>query len=98
LILDIAQTVLIFVGVPLAVIAIVAALVYAGGGKNRAKRYRPGRSYDFAPVWFTSSAKPVGPEAAGRGGHELVGRKQAALPASTTASAPGVTGGASDRW
>jgi hypothetical protein len=98
LILDIAQTVLIFVGVPLAVIAIVAALVYAGGGKTRAKRYRPGRAYEFAPVWFTSSAKPAGVAVAGDGGHELVTRTQAALPAPATASAPGVTGGASDRW
>jgi len=96
--LDIAQTVLIFVGVPLAVIAIVAAIVYAGGGKTRAKRYRPGRAYDFAPVWFTSSAKPGGAAVAGHGSHELVARTQAALPAAATASAPGVTGGASDRW
>jgi hypothetical protein len=97
LILSIAQTVLIFVGVPLAVIALVAAIVFAGGDKNRAKRYRPGRPYDFAPVWFTSSAKPVGPD----GGHDeraalAAARPQAALPAATTA--PGVTGGASDSW
>ncbi|NUO58129.1 MAG: hypothetical protein HOV71_28740 [Hamadaea sp.] len=79
---------------PLAVILVVAALVYAGGGKGRAKRYRPGRSFDSAPVWFTSSAHSSG-SAEGT---------QAALPAAraeltpAAASAPGVTGGASDRW
>lgn len=96
--MDIAQTVLTFVVAPLAVIVVVAALVYAGSGKSRAKRYRPGRSFDSAPVWFTSSAHGSGEES---GEHA-----QAALPAATgselataaTATAPGVTGGASDRW
>lgn len=95
------QTVLTFVGAPLAVIAIVAAIVYAGGGKARAKRYRPGRPYDFAPVWFTASAKPAGPGGAAEPDGQpdaLVARTQAALPATASASAPGVTGGASDRW
>jgi hypothetical protein len=95
LILDIAQTVLTFVGAPAAVIAVVAILVYAGSGKSRAKRYRPGRSFDSAPVWYTSSAHPHGPS----DGRALESSSQAVLPATAgTASAPGVTGGASDRW
>lgn len=97
LILSVEQTVLWFVGVPLLVIALVAGLIFAGGGKARAKRYRPGRPYDFAPVWFTAAPAPTGAvqQSATR---ELVAKTQAALPATTTASAPGVTGGASDRW
>ncbi|NUT34042.1 MAG: hypothetical protein HOV79_13320 [Hamadaea sp.] len=95
LILSVEQTVLIFVGVPLLVIALVAGLIFAGGGKARAKRYRPGRPYDYAPVWFTAAPAPTGvQESVNR---ELAATTQAALPA-TTASAPGVTGGASDRW
>lgn len=100
LILQLEQTLLIFVGIPLAVIAIVAGLVYAGGRKS-AKRYRPGRPYDYAPVWFTSDARPSGSD-------EHHDGTQAALPGGSTkavavaaggaGSAPGVTGGASDRW
>jgi hypothetical protein len=100
LILQLEQTLLIFVGIPLAVVAIVAGLVYAGGRKS-AKRYRPGRPYGYAPVWFTSAAQP-----SGSGEHH--DGAQAALPGGPTqavavsagmaVSAPGVTGGASDRW
>lgn len=100
LILQLEQTLLIFVGIPLAVIAIVAGLVYAGGRKG-AKRYRPGRSYDYAPVWFTSAAQPSGPGEHPDGTQaELPGTptKAVAMTAAMAVSAPGVTGGASDRW
>ncbi|NUR71901.1 MAG: hypothetical protein HOU81_13845 [Hamadaea sp.] len=107
--MDIAQTVLTFVVAPLAVIGVVAVLVFAGSGKSRAKRYRPGRSFDSAPVWFTASAHPTSahPTSAHPTG-DSGEHSQAALPAAgssasvpavaATASAPGVTGGASDRW
>lgn len=52
-------TVLIFVGIPLAVIAALALLIY-GAGIRRARRYRPGRPFEFAPVWFVSAARPGG--------------------------------------
>jgi hypothetical protein len=77
------------------VIIFIAGLVYAGGGRNRGtRRYRPGRPYDYAPVWFTASAP-----AATSGEHAAIeqGAPQATLPAKT-ATAAGVTGGASDRW
>jgi hypothetical protein len=100
LILQLEQTLLIYAGIPLAVIAIVAGMVYAGGRKT-AKRYRPGRPYDHAPVWYTSSVHP-----AAIGEHRE--GAAAALPATPSTavaatigepmSAPGVTGGASDRW
>jgi hypothetical protein len=47
------ETVLIFVGIPLAVIALVAALLFVGSARrNSDRRYRPGRPFDFEPVWF----------------------------------------------
>ena len=98
LILQLEQTLLYFVGIPLAVIAIVAGIVYAGGRKS-AKRYRPGRSYDYAPVWFTSAAQPSGSEEHHDGTQAaLPGPTKAVATAATAATAPGVTGGASDRW
>lgn len=72
-------------GIPLAVIAIVFALVYVSGARN-AKRYRPGRPYTYAPVWFLARPEADGPKPASK---EITA-------AGTTH--PGVTGGASDRW
>lgn len=95
--LSIAQTILIYVGIPAAVIAIVAGLIFAGGSR-RAKRYRPGRPYDFKPVWFTAAPSSAA-GAAGR--HELAAAGHtapAALPASVATATEGRTGGASDRW
>lgn len=100
LILQLEQTLLVFVGIPLAVIAIVAGLVYAGGRKS-AKRYRPGRPYEYAPVWFTSAAQPTGLDEHHDDHAALPAATPAHVPALTTGvavSAAGVTGGASDRW
>jgi hypothetical protein len=99
LILQLEQTLLYFVGIPLAVIAIVAGIIYAGGRKST-KRYRPGRPYEYAPVWFTSAAKPSDADEHPDGTRaELPGSQTKAISAAVVAvSAPGVTGGASDRW
>jgi hypothetical protein len=83
----------------LAVILVIAGLVY-GGSARRGKRYRPGRPFEFRPVWFLSSPEQLS-------GNALA----AALPAAhrpelPAAEAPALaqpeaarqTGGASDRW
>jgi hypothetical protein len=108
--LSVVETLLIFVGIPLAVILIIAALVYSGGRKS-AKRYRPGRSYDYASVWFTSTAHGAAADQHGAGtqaalpagGHgdaevPVASVPARGVPAAMPVSAPGVTGGASDHW
>jgi hypothetical protein len=109
--LSIQQTVLVFAGIPIAVVAVVYALVYAISGRRNSKRYRPGRPFAFAPVWFLSAPDrqngAVSQPALTSGGHH------AELPPSTpagpllaqAADAPanqpaphGETGGASDSW
>ena len=53
--MSVTDTLLIFVAVPLAVVVVIAALGYVGNrGGSGDKRYRPGRHFDFAPVWFVS--------------------------------------------
>lgn len=92
---------LVFVGIPLAVVLIVFGLVYLGGPR-RGKRYRPGRPYNFAPVWFLAASERVTP------GQSAVAQH---APAALTAPPVGVDhwpgevaahhgemGGASDRW
>jgi hypothetical protein len=98
---------LVFVVIPLGVIVVVAALALAGGDRTRrSRRYRPGRPYDFQPIWFLASPEQVGPAVAGQEHDDraLEQREQPALEAvpiedsSGARVLPGPTGGASDRW
>jgi hypothetical protein len=98
--LSVSDTLLIFVGIPAAVMLVIVGLVFASSRGSGPKRYRPGRPFDFTPVWFLSS-----PE-------QLADSAGAALPAGAQAPAltsregkmtgpllrVGATGGASDRW
>ena len=72
-------------GIALAVIALIYAIVYAGSAR-RGKRYRPGRPFEFTPVWFLAAPERQ-PAVAGL---------QKQLTADTRPHGP--TGGASDRW
>jgi hypothetical protein len=101
--LSILNTVLIYAVIPVAVIVLIAALSFAGSdSRRRTRRYRPGRPYDFQPVWFLASPEQVGPAV---GGPALGRRAQApAIESGIIEDAagqpvrPGSTGGASDRW
>jgi hypothetical protein len=97
--LSITETVLVFVGIPAAVVAAVYALVFASAGRRGGKRYRPGRPYTFAPVWFLASEDAAQRPALG------AGTQRPAIPGPVLAQAAvapdtthGVTGGASDSW
>jgi len=98
--LSIIETLVVFAGIPLAVVALIFGLVYAGGGRSD-RRYRPGRPFDFAPVWFLSAPEAQA-EAASNGHAAITGADRKAL--TTRSEAPSgepvgdVTGGASDRW
>jgi hypothetical protein len=97
------NTFLIYAGVPLAIVVVIAALALAGGDRSRrSRRYRPGRPYDFQPIWFLASPEQVGPAF---GGPELGHRAQPPAiesgvieDSSGARVRPGPTGGASDRW
>lgn len=81
------EQVLYLVVVPAVVVAVVWALASIGGPEAR-KRYRPGRPYTFAPVWYVANHRRGGPATAGE------------APALTSGAevGHGTTGGASDRW
>ena len=96
------ETALVFAGIPLLVVLAVYSAVYGTAARRASKRYRPGRPFTFAPVWFLAGTGDTGRSTApalGTGEH-------AALPAGPLlAQAPevaptdhGATGGASDRW
>ncbi|MGA8114596.1 MAG: hypothetical protein WCA46_13090 [Actinocatenispora sp.] len=98
------EVLLVFVGVPLGVFLLMAAAVY-GTASTRSRRYRPGRPFDFAPVWFLGSPEPVigltdVPAPAGQltAGDGAQTRALEAAPAARTGSAHGAKGGASGSW
>jgi hypothetical protein len=83
----VAETILVFAGVPLLIILVMAALIFLPGGRKR-PRYKSGQPWDHAPVWY--EPHPQGP--AGHDGH-------AALEAGTaSASSAGPLGGARGTW
>ena len=86
---------------------VITGLVFAGDVR-RGKRYRPGRPYEFRPVWFLSAPERLTDQ--GPDEHKALhgAAASAALPAGGS-NAPAewtdrkpaqerVTGGASDRW
>jgi hypothetical protein len=83
------ETILVFAGAPLAIIVLLALLIFVPGGRKRA-RYKSGQAWDHAPIWY--EPHPDGP-AAGHGSH-------AALPAGSAphATAGGPLGGARGTW
>lgn len=94
--LSISITVLVFVIIPAAVIGLIAALSLVGSRdeKQPDRRYRPGRPYDFRPIWFVAAPEQVG--GAGQAQPALTGP---VLEDSSGARVkPGSTGGASDSW
>ncbi|MGH3646489.1 MAG: aa3-type cytochrome oxidase subunit CtaJ [Micromonosporaceae bacterium] len=87
--MSILETLTVYAGVPAAVFAVIAGLVYLSSVRP-ARRYRPGRPYEFTPVWFlstpgrlTGSDEPVAIEAPGTGAAEV---------------APTAKGGARGSW
>ncbi len=97
--LSITEAVLIFAGIPAAVIAVVYLAVYSTSSRKADKRYRPGRRFDFAPVWFLAAPAPLSGAPAG-GPAAISGSTAAALPGDVPAvpASHRDVGGASDTW
>jgi hypothetical protein len=84
---NVAETILVFAGIPLAIIAVMALLIFVPGGRKRT-RYKPGQPWEHEPIWY--EPHPDGP--AGHGAH-------AAIEAdSAHAGAAGPRGGARGTW
>lgn len=99
--LSITEAVLIFAGIPAAVIAVVYLAVYSTTSRKADKRYRPGRAFEFAPVWFLAAPAPLsGAPARPDGPAAISGSTAAALPGDVPAvpASHRDVGGASDTW
>jgi hypothetical protein len=82
----VAETILVYAGAPLLIIAVMAALIFLPGGRKR-PRYKSGQPWEHAPVWY----EPHPDGAAGHGGH-------AALEAGVHTGSAGPLGGARGTW
>ena len=99
------ETLLVYGGIPLAVVLAVYGLVYGTSGRVT-RRYRPGRPFAFEPVWYVAAPSDQPSHA----GDDRVppalpgGRPQQALTGGPTAAATGDTvvtverGGARGTW
>jgi hypothetical protein len=93
--MSIVQTVLVFVAIPAAVVALFAALVYGRAELRQPNRYRPGKPWNFAPVWYLphpNSTPRTAPDH-----HALSAPSRAAIE-SAKAPTPSAVGGASGEW
>lgn len=101
--MSIAQTALVFAGIPILVIGAFALLVFGPSEVRQPNRYRPGKPWTYPPVWYVPRPA-VRPDAAS--GHPAVAA--ATRPAieagesqpepAQSASIPKAVGGASGEW
>ena len=56
--MNIAEVILVYACIPLAVVGIVASLVF-GPGASRRQRYRPGEAWAHEPVWYGPHIAPL---------------------------------------
>ena len=106
--MSVLSTFLVFVVIPLAAILLIGGLAYAGASGGRTnRRYRPGRPYDFQPIWFLAAPERIGTPVAApllhgqvHGELEQGDRIEPGVIEDSAGARvlPGPTGGASDRW
>ena len=86
--MNVAETILVFVGAPLAIFLLLAALIFLPGGRKR-PRYRPGQPWEHEPVWYE-------PHPLASGGHGNSSSHTAIEGGATRAAGP--LGGARGTW
>jgi hypothetical protein len=85
---NVAETILVFAGIPLAIIAVMALLIFVPGGRKRT-RYKSGQPWDHEPIWY--EPHPDGP-----GGHGAHAAIEAGAAGHASTGAP--FGGARGTW
>jgi hypothetical protein len=88
---SIAETLLVYAGIPLALVAVMALLTLRPDSRARRTRYRPGQPWEHEPVWY--SPHPDHTPAVGSGSARAL-EAGAARPARSG----GPLGGARGTW
>ena len=87
--MTVVETVLVYGGIPLGITLLLAIFVFGRSAMQQPNRYRPGRAWTYAPVWFTPHPDAL----PNHEGARLAIEGSIAGSASTTA-----VGGASGEW
>lgn len=93
--MSIVQTALVFVAIPVGVVSILAAMVYGRAELRQPNRYRPGKPWNFAPVWYLPH--PAGTPSLASGQHALGAPARTAIEPPQPPT-PSAVGGASGEW
>jgi len=56
----VAETILVFVGVPLAIVLLLALLTLGPAARNRRPRYKPGQPWSHDPIWYEPHPEGTG--------------------------------------
>ena len=68
--MTVVETILVFAAIPLAIVLLMALLIFVPGGRKRV-RYKSGQPWDHEPVWY--EPHPVDGAAAGHGETRAIG-------------------------
>ena len=92
---SVAQTALVFAGIPLAVVAVFALLIFGPSQLRQPNRYRPGKPWTYPPVWYIPRPPPENSKTP----HRAVGAPtRPAIESGGQAPTPNAVGGASGEW
>jgi hypothetical protein len=59
--MSVVETTLVFVGIPLGFVLIMVLIIYGRSQVKGPNRYRPGKPWIYAPVWYLPQATPDSP-------------------------------------
>lgn len=93
--MSVAQTALVFAGIPLAVVAVFALLIFGPGQLRQPNRYRPGKPWTYPPVWYIPRPQP---ENATTRHRAVQAPSRPAIESRDQAPTPNAVGGASGEW
>jgi hypothetical protein len=68
----VAETILVFAGIPLAIIALLAVLTLRPAKGQKRLRYKPGQPWEHAPVWYEPHPDGLGAGHGARDGHAAI--------------------------
>ena len=94
--MSIAQTALVFAGIPILVVGVFAVLVFGPSELRQPNRYRPGRPWTYPPVWYVPH--PVTDDGPAAGHRAVSARGRPAIESGAPAATPNAVGGASGEW
>ena len=70
--MTVAETILVFAGIPLAIIAVLALLTLRPAKGQRRLRYKPGQPWEHAPVWYEPHPAGLGVGHGSGDGHQAI--------------------------